>query len=201
MVYKLMLSDLDRFPNKVNWASLVRNLLMSLGFNNVWLDQGVGNYGGFIIVLKQRLTDNFIQNLHLRLEDSSRAIFYKSIASFQFQPYLLTLNVSKFCNAISKLRMSSHRLEIEAGRWVRVNRVPVNERKCTLCNVIEDEYHFVIECQRYTELRKKYIPKYYCQRPSMHKFIELITSENNRYIKNLGSFVYQAFKTRSELLY
>ena len=61
MVYKLMLSDLDRFPNKVNWASLVRNLLMSLDFNNVWLDQGVGNYGGFITVLKQRLTDNFIQ--------------------------------------------------------------------------------------------------------------------------------------------
>ena len=56
--------------------------------------------------------------------------------------------------------MSCHRLEIEAGRWVRVNRVLVNERKCTLCNVIEDEYHFVIECQRKTELRKKYIPKY-----------------------------------------
>ena len=32
MAYKLILSDLDRFPNKVNWASLVRNLLMSLGF-------------------------------------------------------------------------------------------------------------------------------------------------------------------------
>ena len=104
MVYKLMLSDLDRFPNKVNWASLVRNLvrnlLMSLGFNNVWLDQGVGNYGGFITVLKQRLTDNFIQNWHSRLEDSSRAIFYKSIASFQFQPYLLTLKHIKilYCN-------------------------------------------------------------------------------------------------------
>ena len=37
---------------------------MSLGFNNVWLDQGVGNYGGFITVLKQRLMDNFIQNWH-----------------------------------------------------------------------------------------------------------------------------------------
>ena len=97
--------------------------------------------------------------------------------------------------------MSCHRLEIEAGRWVRVNRVQVNERKCTLCNVIEDEYHFVIECQRYTELRKKYIPKYYLQRPRMDKFIELITSNNNRYIENLGSFVYQVFKTKSEMLY
>ena len=55
--------------------------------------------------------------------------------------------------------MSSHRLDIEAGRWVRVNRVPVNERKCVLCNVMEDEYHFVLECQRYIETRKKCILK------------------------------------------
>ena len=66
MVYKLMVSDLDRFPNKVNWTSLVRNLLMPLGCDNVWLDQGVGNYGGFITLLKQRLTDNFIQNWHIQ---------------------------------------------------------------------------------------------------------------------------------------
>ena len=66
---------------------------------------------------------------------------------------------------------------------------------------MEDEYHFVIECQRYTDLRKKYIPKYYWQRPSMLKFVDLINSNNNRNIKNLGTFVYQAFKLRSEMLY
>ena len=93
--------------------------------------------------------------------------------------------------------MASNRLEIEAGRWVRVNeRVPVNERKCRLCNVMEDEYHFVIECNRYNELRKKYIPKYYFQRPSMYKFGELVTTENNTLMKKFGSFVYQAFKLR-----
>ena len=109
MVYEFMLHDLDRLPNKANWASLVRNLLMSLGFYDVWLVQGVGNYERFIAVLRQRLTDNFIQNWHSRLEDSTRAVFYKSIASFQFQPYIENINESKFCNAISKLRMSSHR--------------------------------------------------------------------------------------------
>ena len=73
--------------------------------------------------------------------------------------------------------MSSHRLEIEAGRWVRVNRFPVNERKRVLFNVMEDEYHFVLECERYIETRKKGIPKYYWQRPSMRKFIGLINSD------------------------
>ena len=34
--------------------------------------------------------------------------------------------------------MFSHRLETEAGRLVRNNRDPVNDRKGVLCNVIED---------------------------------------------------------------
>ena len=43
--------------------------------------------------------------------------------------------------------------------------------------VIEDEHYFVLECQRYIETKKKYIPKYYWQRSSMGKFIKLIYSD------------------------
>lgn len=39
-----MLNDLEELPNKTNWASLVRNLLMSLGFYEVWLSQGGRKY-------------------------------------------------------------------------------------------------------------------------------------------------------------
>ena len=42
LVYNLMVQDLETLPNKVNWASLLRHLLRSLGFNEVWLNQGVG---------------------------------------------------------------------------------------------------------------------------------------------------------------
>ena len=68
---------------------------------------------------------------------------------------------------------------------------------------MEDEYHFVLECQRYIETREKCIPKYYWQRPStcMRKFIELINTDNDKLLRNVGSFVHQAFKIRSEMLY
>ena len=201
IIYNLMLHDIDQSPNKVNWASLLRDLLRSLGFNNVWLNQGVGNINAFLAVLKQRLTDNFVQNWFSRLEDSSRALCYRSIALFRFQPYLEIINIQKFCQAFSKLRMSSHRLEIEAGRWVRPIRIPIAQRKCSVCNVIEDEFHFVLECQLYNDLRKTYIPKYYWRRPSMSKFVELLNSENRRYIRKLGSFIHQVFKLRSDVLY
>ena len=201
IIYELMLRDIENLPTKVNWASLVKNLFMTLGYYEVWVNQGVGDYDIFMRSIKQRLNDNFVQNWHSRLEESSRAVFYRSIASFQFQPYLNVLNVTKISHALSKLRVSSHRLQIEAGRWVRPRRIPVNERKCTICQVVEDEFHFLIECPLYTELRRKYIPNYYYRRPSMLKLVELINTHNSRLLKKLGSFIYHAFKTRNEHLY
>ena len=152
-------------------------------------------------IFKQRLTDTFIQNWHSRLHSSTRAVFYRSVAVFQFQPYLEKINISKFQKVFSRLRMSSHRLEIEAGRWARPNSIPLDERKCRTCNAIEDEYHFVIECSLFKEIRSKFIHKYYWKRPSMFKFVDLINSSNQKTIRNLSSFIFQAFKSRTELLY
>ena len=80
------------------------------------MHQGVGNIKSFISLLKQRLTDTFIQNWRARSEESSCANFYKVFAIFQLQPYLDKLSVSKFIQALSRLQMSSHRLEVELGR-------------------------------------------------------------------------------------
>ena len=48
LIYKMMLNDLNLRPNKPNWAFYVKHLLESLGFINVWLNQGVGNINRFI---------------------------------------------------------------------------------------------------------------------------------------------------------
>lgn len=197
----MMLNDLEQLPNKTNWVSLVRNLLMSLGFYEVWLAQGVGNINIFLSELKQRLNDTFIQNWFERLGNSTRASFYRTFSNFQFQPYLLKLNVFKYIQATSRLRMSSHRLAIESGRWARPCKVPVDQRKCTICGVLEDEYHFVLECRLYNDLRIRYIPPYFWKRPSMFKFVELLNSSNTNYLRRLGTFSYHAFKLRSEILY
>ena len=201
IVYNTMLQDLETFPNKVNWASLLRDLLRSSGFYEVWLQQGVGNQNAFVSLFKQRVTDNFIQNWHSRLENSSRAIFYKTIAVFQFQPYLENINIMKFSHVFSKLRVSSHRLAIETGRWVRPTPIPVGERKCFTCQTLEDEYHFVLECPVYSQIRKQYIARHYWTQPSLYKFIELINTTSINCCRKLCVYIYKAFELRSELLY
>ena len=58
----MMLNNLEELPHKTNWESLVRILLMSLGFYQVWLSQGVGDINNFLTQMKQQLNDIFIQN-------------------------------------------------------------------------------------------------------------------------------------------
>ena len=97
--------------------------------------------------------------------------------------------------------MSSHRLAVESGRWARPARISIHEQKCTNCKVLEDEYHFVIEYNRYTELREKYIPRYYWRRPSMFKFVELLNSTNMKLLRNLSIYIFHEFKCHTEQLY
>ena len=63
----------------------------------------------------------------------------------------------KFQQNLTRLRVSSHRLEGECDRWARPERTPLDDRKCKLCHILEGGYHFVLECPLYTDLRKRFI--------------------------------------------
>ena len=55
----------------------------------------------------------------------------------------------------------------------KVNDYYFNERKRTTClNCLEDEFHFLLECPLYRELRFFFIKPYYWKRLNMPKFIE-----------------------------
>ena len=150
-------------------------------------------------VFKVRVKDIFMQDWHSRLDNSSRARFYVSISNFEYKKYLDILNVERCRKSLCKLRVSLHRLEIETGRWTKPNKTPVDARECKMCNVLEDEYHFILECVLYSDIRKAYINKYYWTRPNMLKLIELFTNENTKCLKKLGIFVDKTFELRKDL--
>ena len=137
-----------------------------------------------------------MQDWHSRLEESTRARFYNTVAHFGYQSYLDSINIEKFRISLSKLRLSSHRLEVEVGRWVKPRAIALNNRKCKLCGVLEDEFHFVLECTLYIELRKTYISKYFWRRPNMYKFIELLQTDSKIKTKRLSMYIEKAFRIR-----
>jgi len=53
---------------------------------------------------------------------------------FVILDYNLIQHVSRLKGSgLSRLRMSSHRLKVETGRWQKSTAFPFSKRKCTLC--------------------------------------------------------------------
>jgi hypothetical protein len=156
----------------------IKLLLESLDFNHVWLFQGVGNKNMFIDVFKQRLYDNSLQLWNAQLENSTRARTYKLFSCFRYQPYLDTVKITKFRKALTILRVSSHCLEVEPGRLHRPQQISVDERKCRLCNIIEDEFLFLFEYPLCQNIGQMHMKKYFWKRPIVIRFREFFESEN-----------------------
>ena len=184
-----------------SWVNSLKAVLEQNGFGDVWLQQGVGDRDIFLKVFKQRLLDIFRQNWGERLSMSSRAVFYRSVKeNWEFSEYLETVHVTEHRKALCRLIVSSHQLRIETGRWERPS-VSREMRHCELCNNgIEDEFHFLLECPVYSSIRKQLINRYYWNRPSMYKLVQLFNSKRRKEIIALAKYVYQAFKLRRELI-
>ena len=58
---------------------------------------------------------------------------------------------------VVQLRMGSHHLRCEIGRWM-VPKEVWEERTCIFCNkgVVETQQHFVMECATYEDIRIQY---------------------------------------------
>ena len=59
--------------------------------------------------------------------------------------------------------------------------------------MLDDEYHFVLQCQKHALLRERYIGMYFYKNPSMFKFIQLMSTSNVKTLNNLAIFVKKAF--------
>lgn len=196
-VYKNMIADMSN--GATNWVSKVKKLLESNGFAEIWIYPNSVIHNVFIPVLRQRLMDTYNVSWREGMEACSSLSLFRNIkTSYQPAPYLYKVLNRKYRSAIAKLRLSSHPLFIETGRYTGISRV---NRICSYCelNDIEDEYHFVLKCSKYQFLRNQYIPKYYTRNPSVYKLNQLLNSDKVKILNNLAIFIIKAFKLRLQI--
>ena len=74
-----------------------------------------------------------------------------------------------------------------------------NNTICLNCNsrFIENEYHFLLVCPKYSDLRNKYLKRYYYTWPSLKKFTNLMSVKSKTIVKNLSKFIYYASLSRN----
>lgn len=148
-------------------------------------------------IIKQRLMDNCTQELLGIVQQSPKCVIYRYLVdNFTLQYYLCKPMPQHFKKLITKIRLSSHCLSVESGRYHNIER---KNRLCQFClpPSIEDEYHFILVCLAYATIRKQLIKSYYWQKPSAFKLIQLLSVNNVKQLSNLGKFLFRAFKLRN----
>lgn len=196
-IYKDALDKSRR--GKKNWVSGIRNLLNMYGFSHVWDNPESTHCVTFLKIFKQRLVDCFKQEWHSDVQRKPilSHLYVHLKSDFGLEEYLKILQCKSLRRNFTRLRLSAHNLRIQSERY---KRMPIERqsRLCQIChkNQIEDEFHFILECSEFRDLRHQYIKRYFYTRPSMAKLLDLFNSNNKAILTNLCKYVNAALLKR-----
>lgn len=197
-IYNMLKNDANNniSYNGTNWAFQIKTMLDSLGLSYIWTQQAETDVP--LNLIKQRLFDTCYQTWCTDIYNSNRLLTYARFKhEFECEEYLTFIADSKFRTALTRFRLSSHNLHIERGRY---ENVPRHDRLCRCCNMnaIEDEYHFLLVCPLYIDLRRKFLKPHYCHWPNINKFDSLMSTTSTKIILKLSKFIYYATLLRQE---
>ena len=175
-------------------------------------------------IIMKKIKLDFKTNWSSNVNSSSKLSFYHQHKSdFKKESYLD--HVTNYSNraSITRLRISAHRLEVELGRR---NDTPKNERFCRWCKKqedtdnIENETHFLYQCNMNSTVRSRLISKIhqiFAGKSSHgithidHSFLSLTNTENpnnkdltpdeHQHLTNIiAKFVASCFKQRQKFI-
>ena len=177
------------------WFLNIVNLLNTYGIQA--LPESIEGIKAVVKQVHIALKQDYLNRWETKLINSPKcSTLYKHIKTvFEMEHYLTKLPYNLRI-ALSRLRISNHRLPIESGRYRR-NYVPREERLCTKCNSgqIGDEYHFLLVCTNpeLISLRERYMSPYYIINPNTDKLSELFNNKGRK-LFNLAKYVQEGLK-------
>ena len=188
--------------NHITWVDNVRNTLYQYGFGIVWESQGVGDDKLFLKCFKQRILDCYGQHWHDSLQTRTFYSHYSSIKHrFRQHPYVSLVQNFYMRRLLARFRFGMTELK---GRSMDFKQLDLLHLKrcpfCTSSNIIENEFHFLLVCPKYTDIRQKYIPNKFTRFPNLNRFCILLASESPHLISRLCNFLKEAFALRNGCL-
>ena len=144
------------------------------------------------------MKNDFAQNWEEKVQDKVKLRTYKGYKhTFGTENYLKVNLDRSERSFISQFRLRILPLRIETGRF---NRTPLEERLCTLCNseAVEDENHFLYECEKYQVERKSLMDKA-CELDNTFKDLDYNDRSDflfSKMSRQVGKFIKRAYNTR-----
>lgn len=172
----------------LKWIRYIKSIFENCGMLDIWLSNNFVNKTWLTNSVKQRLCDQYVQQWHSDINNSAKGISYRLFNdNFIFQSYLSSNISIKNRIILSKFRCINHKLPIETGRW---QNVPKENRICNLCHSdLGDEYHYIMNCNVLSDIRKVYIPSYFILNPNILKYHTLFSTKKLSVLNNLCKFI------------
>ena len=166
-------------------------ILCHHGFGDVWFNQEVGDEIMFNFVFKQRVTDMALQKWNADVSEMNRLQIYRIFKeNCSSEAYIDILGSFRKC-LVANFRCSGLPLKTIIG--VYYEKIDYDICFCDFWKIplIENEFHFFLECTAYREIRRRLIPLFYWNPPSMHKFKQLMRRTDLKWLNNLGIYIYR----------
>ena len=155
LLYSAYLTQQNDLLNNIpNWVYAAKNILDQNGLSYLYVKQTKDKLIDNISInnsakkVRVRIEDTFIQKSLHHIKNRSvmkegKLVFYGKIKDrMRREPYLKLHNI-EYRNALRDIRISTHKLNIEVGRYEKKER---SQRLCESCDMktIESEEHFLL---------------------------------------------------------
>lgn len=182
--------------NKPSWYGSV-NLILDFIPDIKDISKTSKSIANFKINMKKTLKSKFLEEWHkekVKNSDGKLRTYVEYKTNFGKESYLSILSSFEQRRALTKFRISSHHLRIETGRY---QGTLLNDRTCNNCTSgdVEDEYHFLFVCTKFSEDREKLYSVIHSNCPNFvnlnikEKLIWLMNTENKAILIAVGKFI------------
>lgn len=194
----------NRKLKKFSWSSGIKSIFTLINNEDIWYKPLLLSKSNF-----NNLIDSCLKSVYDRLWSvsinnhlSKLRTYCQFKGSFSLENYVIILNRclrSAFC----KLRISAHLLMIEKGRYSSP-KIPPENRLCSYCerNEIEDEFHFIMHCSLYNDLRVTLFDKLndifaFVSLSDTEKFNLIMSASDHETVHAVANYIKNAFDKRT----
>jgi hypothetical protein len=190
---------------KTNWLSKIKEMLFQYGYGWIWEAQSIPETFNLVNEFRQRIKDCELQCWATDVKSLPKLRTYCLFKETREEEFYLSSEISiphRLKSQLARFRTGNHCLEIEVGRHSKVS--PEN-RVCKFCkennnvDIVENEYHVLLECFMYSEIRNFYLSKHY-DTANHNSFICLMKTRKKQCIIDVANFINGMFKIRKNAL-
>ena len=132
-----------------NWCSDIKEIMTLLNINTAFYNKLSVNLDNCKKLLNEKQSGQWL----VAVQNKPKLRFYKEFKSYFTTERYLNINLSSSERSIlAQIRLGILPLHVETGRF---NGTEIQDRLCKIChcNEVEDEYHFLFNCNKYDNER------------------------------------------------